>query len=63
MSLCEVRYWVPVISLLVMIGAIPLGLRMHRRGVDPKRAGVVALTYLALSYGSAALAVRLLCGR
>lgn len=63
MSLCEARHSVPAISILVMIGAIPLGLHLRRRGVDPKRAGVVALVYLALSYGSAALAVRLLCVR
>lgn len=62
MDLCEARWWLPAVSLLAMIGAIPLGMALRRRHLDSMRLAFWTLLYLVVCYGSAAILVRLMCG-
>ena len=61
MGSCDFRQWLHATSLLVIIGALPLGLFLRHKAVDPRRVGPIVLLYLALSYGVAAALFFIVC--
>jgi len=52
-DLCEPRQWLPLVSLAVIAGAIPLGRVVRRLGTPSSRAGVLTLVYVVFCYGLA----------